>query len=233
MPEQILNIVLSQPYQQVLYMATSQPAGTSQQPSYIGSYQVTRLLGEGAFGEVFQAYQAFLDRQVAIKLLHADLLSQESVQQHFMNEARTIARLRHPNIVSVYEFGIMPSDGRQLTYMVMEYLPGETLNTRLARARLAMPEVVRIAEQLAQGLDYAHAHNVIHRDLKPANILFSEQNEPVIVDFGLAKLMELSRAAEASSSLAAQTPSDQTTSTGTPAYMSPEQVQGIATSPRS
>ena len=217
------------------------PGGSPEIPDYIGTYQVVHSLGEGAFGLVYQAYQPFLDRQVAIKLLHADLTSDRAIEQQFMNEARTIARLRHPNIVSVYEFGVLPRDPNPLTYMVMEYLPGETLQARLARAQMPFPEVVRVAEQLAEGLDYAHAHSVIHRDLKPSNILFSEQNQPVIVDFGLAKLIELSRTPVAANATGAASdnanvpsrPSDQTSTTGTPAYMSPEQVMGVPTSAQS
>jgi serine/threonine protein kinase len=190
--------------------------------AYIGSYQVQRTVGEGAFGTVYAAYQPFLDRKVAIKVLHTDQMANATSEQSFMNEARTIARMRHPNIVTVYEFGVLPAEPQTLPYMVMEYLPGETLQTRLARERLPIVEVVRIVEQLAEGLDYAHARNVIHRDLKPANILFSEQNQPVIVDYGLAKLLELGRPLPVSS--------DQSTSTGTPAYMSPEQVMGEPTS---
>src|SRR5258708_7475031 len=173
--------------------STSIPAGSI--PAYIGSYQVIRMLGEGAFGVVYQSYQAFLDRQVAIKVLHTDLTADRAVEQQFMNEARTIARLRHPNIVSVYEFGLIQTETVPLTYMVMENLPGETLQTRLNRARLPILQVLRIIEQLAEGLDYAHAHHVIHRDLKPANILFSEQDPPVVVDFGLAKLVEVTPSA--------------------------------------
>ncbi len=232
---------------------TTLPAANSaslKSPEYIGTYQVVRPLGEGAYGVVYQAYQAFLDRQVAIKLLHTDLISNKAVEGQFMNEARTIARLRHPNIVSVYEFGVLPRDTQPLTYMVMEYLPGETLQARLARGQLPIAEVVRITEQLAAGLGYAHARNVVHRDLKPSNILFSDQNQPVIVDFGLAKLIELTRApgtantganaaagaapaAGATADSAATMPHDQSTSTGTPAYMSPEQLQGVPTSPQS
>lgn len=208
-----------------------------QPADYIGSYQVVRPLGEGAFGVVYQAYQPFLDRQVAIKLLHADWMADRAMEQQFMHEARTIARLRHANIVSVYEFGILPHDAGPLTYMVMEYLPGETLQARLAHGPLALAETVRVAEQLAQGLDYAHARSVIHRDLKPSNILFSDQDQPVIVDFGLAKLVELTRTpGTPMATNSADNPtarSDQTTSSGTPAYMSPEQVMGVPTSPRS
>jgi serine/threonine protein kinase len=217
---------------------TTIPPATSSTPSipganqgYIGTYQVQRELGEGAFGVVYQAYQPFLDRQVAIKVIRTDFTANSIFEQQFMNEARTIARLRHPNIVSVYEFGLLPPDPHPSPYMVMEYLSGETLQTRMSHQRMTIVEVVRIIEQLADGLDYAHAHHIIHRDLKPANIIFSRENQPVIVDYGLAKLIALSRTPEATSTLPETT--DQSSSTGTPAYMSPEQVMGEPTKPQS
>jgi tRNA A-37 threonylcarbamoyl transferase component Bud32 len=203
--------------------------GTS--PAYIGSYQTIRLLGSGAFGEVYQAYQPFLDRQVAIKILHSDLIANEVVKGQSANEAKAVARLRHPNIVSVFEFGVLPAAPDPFTYIVMEYLPGETLQARLAKTKISVPDVVSIAEQLADGLDYAHSHHVVHRDLKPANILFTERDQPVIVDFGLAKLTELGRAPGEIGSAPAI--SEGTTATGTPAYMSPEQVTSTPTSPKS
>src|SRR5579859_552181 len=92
--------------------------------SYIGSYQTIRLLGSGAFGEVYQAYQPFLDRQVAIKILFSDLVSNEATKRQSATEARAVARLRHPNIVSVFEFGVLPAQPEPFTYIVMEYLPG-------------------------------------------------------------------------------------------------------------
>src|SRR5258708_36599414 len=101
--------------------STSTPGGSA--PAYIGSYQVIRMLGEGAFGVVYQAYQAFLDRQVAIKVLHTDLTADRAVEQQFKNEARTIARLRNPNIVSVYEFGLLQTETVHLSYMVWVILP--------------------------------------------------------------------------------------------------------------
>jgi serine/threonine protein kinase len=151
---------------------------------YIGAYRVERELGEGGFGIVYQAYQSFLDRKVAIKTLHTDLTANPQIEQQFMHEARTIARLRHPGIVSVYEFGTLPTQPNPQTYMVMEYLPGETLEQRLKRKRLSILETAATIEALGQALDYAHSHNIIHRDLKPSNIIFSENDEPVIVDFG-------------------------------------------------
>src|SRR4051812_11216127 len=93
---------------------------------YIGAYRIESELGEGGFGVVYQAYQPFLDRKVAIKTLHTDLTANPKIEQQFMHEARTIARLRHPGIVSVYEFGTLPTQPKPQTYMVMEYLPGET-----------------------------------------------------------------------------------------------------------
>ena len=195
---------------------------------YIGPYRVIQRLGEGAFGRVYQAYQPFLDRQVAVKTLHTDLTTDAKIEQQFMQEARTIARLRHPNIVTVHEFGTSTTERQTSTYMVMEYLAGDTLQTVLNQSRLPISEVVNIIEQLAKALDYAHSHNVIHRDLKPANITFAEQGQPVIVDFGLAELMALGGFGSTTPKEAAES-----TITGTPAYMSPEQAEGQPIGPAS
>jgi eukaryotic-like serine/threonine-protein kinase len=192
----------------------------------IGPYRISQQLGEGAFGVVFQAYQPFLDRQVAVKTLQNLFMDDSKHEQQFMSEARTIARLRHPNIVTVYEFGTVPAEGKPLTYMVMEHLPGETLQRRMAEKKLSLVEIVTIAEQLADGLDYAHTHNVVHRDLKPANILFTDSGQPVIVDFGLARLVELGAGAESS-----QAGVLESTLSGTAAYMAPEQAAGEPVGP--
>jgi len=152
----------------------------------------------------------------------------------FMHEGRTIARLRHPNIVNVYEFGIAQDSltNQTINFMVMEYLPGSTLQKRMKAARLSVEEIVRLVEQIAQGLAYAHERNVIHRDLKPANILFSETNQPVIVDFGLAKLAEDKLAGvETTDGQTSKSgpPSGGLTTLGmmgTPKYMAPEQMTG-------
>ncbi len=141
--------------------------------AYVGSYRMIKPLGGGSFGLVYLAYQPFLDRQVAIKTLHAGLSRNPDLEHQFMREARTIAKLRHPNIVTVYEFGTTPYLDSALTYMVMEYLPGETLRAKLKRERMPVTQVIEITRQIAGALDYANAHNVVHRDLKPANIIFS------------------------------------------------------------
>src|SRR5579859_7038525 len=146
-------------------MVAIQPHSEFEELDTIGPYRLTRLLGEGAFGRVYEAYQPFLDRKVAIKVLRTDVTTQGPVEQQFMREARTIARLRHPKIVAVYEFGSITDSGRLLTYMVMEYLPGDTLRARMQGNPLPWAEVVAIVEQLAEGLDYAHAQGVVHRDL--------------------------------------------------------------------
>src|SRR5579859_1740518 len=192
--------------------------------AYIGPYRIEHELGTGGFGVVYQAYQPFLDRHVAIKTLHTDVTTNAKVEQQFMHEARTIARLRHRGIVSVYEFGTLPTQPRPQTYMVMEFLSGETLAERLSRQKPSLSETVSIVEALAEAPDYAHAHNVIHRDLKPANVLFTESDEPVIVDFGLAKLIEIGGAGVESKDV------HESGVRGTPAYMSPEQLQGEAAS---
>ena len=196
-------------------------------PSFIGSYRITQIKGTGGFGLVYEAYQPFLERQVAIKMLRTDLSTAGLTNEQFMNEARTIAKLRHQNIVSVYEFGVVEQHNKPITYMVMEYLPGKSLQTVIKEHALATIQIVEIAEQLAHALDYAHTHGVVHRDLKPATVIFSEQNQPVIVDFGLAKLAEIAiKQDNVDPELASM-------ASGTPAYMSPEQCHGKPAGPAS
>lgn|GEM_PF-559383 len=189
-------------------------------PTYIGSYRVEETLGQGGFGVVYRAYQPFLDREVAIKMLRADA-TDPRIAESFTHEARTIAKLRHKGIVGVHEFGLLPGEQNQ-TYMVMEFLSGETLEDYLKRGELIdSARLVEIVEALSNALDYAHRHGVVHRDLKPANILFSEQGEPVIVDFGLAKLLEITEGAMPNPSA-----DGESTINGTPFYMAPEQLMG-------
>lgn len=190
-------------------------------PTYIGSYRIEETLGQGGFGVVYRAYQPFLDRKVAIKTLRADA-TDPLIAESFTHEARTIAKLRHKGIVGVHEFGLLPGEQNQ-TYMVMEFLSGETLDEHLKRGEiLETARLVEIVDALANALDYAHRHGVVHRDLKPANILFTETGDPVIVDFGLAKLIEISEG-----TIPNPANDGETTINGTPFYMSPEQLMGI------
>jgi len=189
----------------------------------LGAYRIISQVGSGAFGVVYEGHQPFLDRRVALKILHEVLVNDQKSEAAFMGEARTIARLRHPNIVTVYEFGTASFNQRATTYMAMEFLPGQTLQHRLNGRALPLHEAFDILEQVAAGLDYAHERGVIHRDLKPANIMFTDHGQAVIVDFGLAKLVEL---AAASSPVTGSGAPMESTVSGTPTYMSPEQLLG-------
>ncbi|MEZ4454981.1 MAG: serine/threonine-protein kinase [Gemmatimonadales bacterium] len=131
-------------------------------------YQIERELGRGGMGVVYLARDVTLDRRVAVKVVHPDLSTNRVVAARFLGEARAIARLRHPNIVTVHSAGEV--DGQ--LYYVMDYLPGETLRQRLARERRLDPDAaVRIASDIADALDAASAAGIVHRDLKPENIL--------------------------------------------------------------
>jgi len=227
-----------------------EPPANQSNAHYIGTYQITGPLGEGGFGKVFAAYQPFLDRQVAIKTVRPellDLLEQPAAvsERLFINEGRAIARLRHPNIVVVYEFGVAQDSltNQRIAYMVMEYLPGPSLGDRLVRETIPVDKAIDWIEQIADGLTYAHAQNVVHRDLKPSNVLFSAAGQPVIVDFGLSWLMEEKKPELPSSDgeKAREKPPQRhpgastlnTNTIGTPKYMAPEQVNGgAATSDR-
>jgi len=176
-------------------------------------YRIERLLGRGGMGAVYLAHELALDRDVAIKVLPPEQAGAPQLRDRFRREARTAARLNHPNIVPLLTFGEV--DG--LVYFVMGYVAGESVASRLRRTGpLASDEARRLLVEIADALDYAHRQGVIHRDIKPDNILIdADSGSPRLTDFGIAK---------ASFSDAQLTTTGQLM--GTPAYMSPEQVVG-------
>jgi serine/threonine protein kinase len=174
----------------------------------LGNYQLLRLLGRGAFAEVYLAEHRYLEIPAAIKVLHVRM--EPHTHEHFLHEARTIAHLQHPHIVRVLDFGFQD----QTPYLVMEYTPNGTLRTRHPKGtRLPLEQIVHYVKQIAPALDYAHQQRVIHRDVKPENMLLSANNEVVLSDFGIA-VVQQSRDSLSSQSQA-----------GTPLYMAPEQIQ--------
>ena len=186
-------------------------------------YEIDAVLGAGAMGEVYAARHLKLGKRVAIKVMNPQLSEDAGAIERFAHEARTLAKIQHPAIVAVEHVGELP-DSR--AYFVMEFLKGESLFERLRRGRIALPEALRILDQMARGLEAAHGHGVIHRDLKPENtFLVHLPGEPSIVklvDFGLAKIRDHQRAERTQSGVAI----------GTPMYMSPEQARGPDVDPR-
>ncbi len=178
-------------------------------------YEIQRLLGKGGMGAVYLATEAALDREVAIKVLPPDRGATQDSRDRFRREARTAAKLSHPNIVPLYTFGDV--DGT--LYFVMGYVKGETLASRLKReGRLAVEESRRILIELCDALDYAHKLGIVHRDIKPDNVLIEEgTGRAMLMDFGVAKALG-----------AGQTMTEIGSVLGTPHYMSPEQAQGKA-----
>jgi serine/threonine protein kinase len=181
----------------------------------LGQYEVQDFIGQGAMGVVYRAYHPGLERTGAVKVMQA-ISPDPTTVARFRHEAQAIARLRHPNIVEVYDFG----EFQGAPYMVVEYVPGGSLAGKMAAGKLDRATALRYLRGIAAGLDYAHAHGVVHRDVKPANVLLSSDDSPVLADFGLARLME-------ASSLKSMTG----VTTGTPAYMAPEQVAGAHAGP--
>jgi serine/threonine protein kinase len=188
----------------------------------LGPYEILSVLGAGGMGEVYRARDTRLDRVVAIKVLPEHRSSSPQVRERFEREARTISSLSHPHICALYDIG--DQDG--IDYLVMEYLEGETLASRLKKGPLPTDQVLRYAIQITDALDTAHKHAVIHRDLKPGNIMLTKSGAKLL-DFGLAKV----RAAEAVAGMTAL-PTQTTPLTGegsilgTLQYMAPEQLEG-------
>jgi serine/threonine protein kinase len=178
-------------------------------------FQVVRLLGRGAMGSVYLARDLALHRVVAIKVLRWDFVSSPDDCERFRREARTTGQLAHPSIVPLHRFGESPN----LMYMVMRYIPGESLGARLRRVRkLDADEVRRILAELALTLEYAHREGIVHRDLKPENILLETSGDsvrPMVADFGVAARRSYD-----------PPPGELRRSFGTPHFMSPEQAAG-------
>ena len=183
-----------------------------------GKYRLVRKLGQGGMAEVFLAEQEPIQKSVAVKILHADRVKRANQKERFLREARAAARIRHPNVVDISDFGEM-EDGR--AYVVMEYLDGQDLKRYLARKRiLPWSETAALLDQICSALSVAHAHGVVHRDLKPDNIFLTTHKGklfPKIVDFGLAKLIDDAGTAKLTKTGII---------VGTPAFLAPEQVRG-------
>jgi hypothetical protein len=180
----------------------------------IGHYEVLEVLGRGGFGIVFRAFDDVLQRVVAVKVLAPQMAATSPARKRFLREARASAQIRHEHVVQVYEVGDQP-----LPFLVMEYIPGETLQQRLDRTGpLDVPETVRIARQVADGLAAAHAQGLVHRDVKPGNVLIESgpQGRVKLTDFGLARAVDDASVSQSGVVV------------GTPMYMSPEQARGAS-----
>ncbi|TLN00095.1 serine/threonine protein kinase, partial [bacterium] len=180
-----------------------------------GRYQIEELLGQGGMSSVYRARDLNLRRTVAVKLIHPHLSDNEEFVRRFESEATSIARLHHSNIVEVYDLN---HEGGQF-YMVLQYVEGETLQSRIKRAnsegrQLSIRECLRCLRDICKAADYAHRNGMVHRDIKPANIMLDAHGSAILMDFGIARILG----------------QQQHTATGvvlgTALYMSPEQIQG-------
>ncbi|MFM0557939.1 serine/threonine-protein kinase [Paraburkholderia sediminicola] len=192
-------------------------------PARLGRYVIERVLGRGAMGVVYLAFDPHIERQVALKTIRRELTpgdtphdSTHDLTARFLNEARAAGRLVHPNIVAVYDYG----EADETAFITMEYVRGESLAARLAQhvragSRMGAPRALRWFVQLLDALDYAHGAGIVHRDIKPANLLIAQRGECKIADFGIAHL-DTSYLTQSGTML------------GTPSYMSPEQFTGDA-----
>jgi len=176
----------------------------------IGKYEVLRLLGSGGMGTVYEARDPVLERRVAVKVLAADLARQADLRERFLREAQAAGRLRHPNIVQVYDVG--ESNGR--LFLAMEFVAGSDLERIIQDVPLSIEWKLDLLRQVCEGLGHAHKHGVIHRDVKPANIRVTPTGDVKIMDFGIALLQSATSLTKRGLVL------------GSVHYISPEQVEG-------
>src|SRR5262245_15502400 len=187
----------------------------------LGPYSILSLLGIGGMGQVYRARDTKLARDVAIKVLRADVLRDDDRRRRFIREARAASALNHPNIVTIHD--IQQSEG--IDFIVMEYIRGKSLQETIPEGGLPVDLAVEYAAQIASAMQAAHGAGIVHRDIKPINVVVSETNRVKVLDFGLAKLMA-SRAGVTDVTGTATVATGVGSVLGTPAYMSPEQAQG-------
>ncbi len=196
----------------------------------LGHYKIISPAGAGGMGEVYKAIDTRLDREVAIKVLHAKVANSADIKERFEREAKVIAGLNHPNICTLFDIG--SEDG--IDYLVMEYIEGETLSDRLTKGPLPNEELLTVAIQIADALDKAHKQGLVHRDLKPGNVMLTKEGAKLL-DFGLAKFTPQAGFLDALSSAETRTTplTTQGAIIGTLQYMSPEQLEGEEADARS
>ncbi len=183
---------------------------------FFGNYRIQEELGHGGMGAVYKAIDVSLERTVALKVISLHGVTEKRVKR-FLQEAKAIAQLKHPNIVGIFEVSSYPQ-----YYFTMEYLEGKNLKNTIQKGSFSPLQSALIAKQIAQALHTAHQKGIIHRDIKPSNIMIDKNGTPKLMDFGLSKVMDLKVAL-----------SDVGETVGTPAYMSPEQARGKDIDPKS
>lgn len=177
-------------------------------------YEILQEIGRGTMGVVYLAWHRTLHRLVSLKMTMTGVPISPQESARFLEEAQAVARLQHPNIVEIYEIGLQENR----PYLVLEYVGGGNLAQKIARQPLPIRQSTILMEKLARALHYIHRRGIIHRDLAPTNILYTEEGEPKISDFGLAKIVIGGRLSDAGAEMMY----------GTPSYMAPEQVEGQA-----
>ena len=189
-------------------------------PERLGKYEIRSVLGKGAMGIVYKAFDPHIERPVAIKTIRKDLVDPELAAQYmarFKNEAKAAGRLQHPNIVSVYEYG----EDEKVTFIAMEYVEGAGLREYLnRRASFDFGQLAALMEQLLDALEFARARGVVHRDIKPSNLIITNHGQLKVADFGIARV-DTSNLTMVGMTI------------GTPPYMSPEQIRGLEVDHRS
>ncbi len=188
----------------------------------LGHYKILRPIGSGGMGEVYAAEDPKLNRQIAIKVLPADMALEPERVQRFEREAQTVAALDHPNIVTIYS--VEEADG--LHFITMQLVEGETLSEMIPRQGFPLEKFFHLAIPMADAISAAHEHGITHRDLKPANIMVTNDGRVKILDFGLAKLREGDVAADGPTVVSGDPLTGEGKILGTAAYMSPEQAEG-------
>ena len=177
----------------------------------LGKYQLTDILGQGAMGVVYRAFDPVLNRYLAIKVMSALIASDEQLRDRFLREAQAAGSLQHPNVVTVYDFG----EADEHLFIAMEYIEGVDLAEMIERRDpLSVAAKLDIMIDALNGLAYAHSHGLVHRDIKPANIRVGDDHRAKLMDFGIARMGSAASMTQTGALL------------GTPQYMAPEQVTG-------